>query len=347
MKRPDKLNQMVERSGIPREDFLKLVERLHGMRDAVPASITRIAARADANDVALLSHDDASPEQRQWFRARGCRVSEFPVNIETARDAADAGDQIVLGAPNVMRGKSHMGWVNAAEMVSLGLCSVLASDYYYPAPLIAAFRLVETGVAPLETAWRLVSGSPAKAAGLEDRGEIATGKRVDSHIGRERSTGASTDRRRDRQRPDRASDRAGTAQALTSGRVSADTALQERLPISRIRNCFESQSMHATVTRMTIRMKLASSQLMGADPVRQLEADAAGADDAENRRRAHVRFEDVERAREEHRQDLWQNAEAQRLDAVGAGRPARLPTASCRCSRSIPKTAWPACRCRR
>ena len=64
-------------------------------------------------------------------------------------------------------------------MVSLGLCSVLASDYYYPAPLIAAFRLVESGVAPLETAWRLVSGSPAKAAGLEDRGEIAVGKRAD------------------------------------------------------------------------------------------------------------------------------------------------------------------------
>jgi alpha-D-ribose 1-methylphosphonate 5-triphosphate diphosphatase len=179
MKRPEKLNQMVERSGIPREDFLKLVERLHGLRGEVPDSITRIAARADANDVALLSHDDASPEQRQWFRARGCRVSEFPVNIETARDAAEAGDQIVLGAPNVMRGKSHMGWVNAAEMVSLGLCSVLASDYYYPAPLIAAFRLAETGAAPLETAWRLVSASPAKAAGLEDRGEIAAGKRAD------------------------------------------------------------------------------------------------------------------------------------------------------------------------
>ena len=89
------------------------------MRDEVPQSITRIAAKADASDVALLSHDDASPAQRQWFRERGCRGSEFPVNIETARDAAEAGDQIVLGAPNVMRGKSHMGWVNASEMVSL------------------------------------------------------------------------------------------------------------------------------------------------------------------------------------------------------------------------------------
>jgi alpha-D-ribose 1-methylphosphonate 5-triphosphate diphosphatase len=178
-KRPDKIAQMVERSGIPREDFVALVQRLHGRRDEVPASISRIAAKASAHEIALLSHDDSSPEQRQWFRARGCHVSEFPVNVETARDAADSGDHIVLGAPNVMRGKSHMGWVNASEMVSLGLCSVLASDYYYPAPLIAAFRLAEQGVTSLEKAWRLVSSAPAQAAGLDDRGEIDIGKRAD------------------------------------------------------------------------------------------------------------------------------------------------------------------------
>jgi alpha-D-ribose 1-methylphosphonate 5-triphosphate diphosphatase len=179
MKRPDKFNQMVERSGIPREDFVALVDRLNGMRDEVPDSIERIAAKAGEHKIALLSHDDASPEQRRWFRSLGCRVSEFPVNIETAREAAQSGDPVVLGAPNVMRGKSHMGWVNASEMVSLGLCSVLASDYYYPAPLIAAFRLVEQGVAPLEAAWRLVSGAPAAAVGLDDRGQIAPDKRAD------------------------------------------------------------------------------------------------------------------------------------------------------------------------
>lgn len=179
MKRPDKLGQMVERSGISREDFLALVQRLNECRAEVAPSIARIAGQASTHGVAMLSHDDASPEQRRWFRALGCKVSEFPVNIETARDAAEAGDQIVLGAPNVMRGKSHLGWVNASEMVSRGLCSVLASDYYYPAPLIAAFRLVELGVAPLEDAWRLVSASPAQAVGLDDRGQIATGKRAD------------------------------------------------------------------------------------------------------------------------------------------------------------------------
>jgi alpha-D-ribose 1-methylphosphonate 5-triphosphate diphosphatase len=178
-KRPDKIAQMVERAGIPREDFLALVTRLHARREEVPVSISRIAAEAGTNRVPLLSHDDASPEQRRWFRDLGCRVCEFPVNIETATDAAGAGDAIVLGAPNVMRGKSHIGWVNAAEMVGRGLCSILASDYYYPAQLIAAFRLAEQGTAPLEASWRLVSETPAKAMGLDDRGTIATGQRAD------------------------------------------------------------------------------------------------------------------------------------------------------------------------
>jgi alpha-D-ribose 1-methylphosphonate 5-triphosphate diphosphatase len=179
MKRPDKLGQMAERSGLSREDFFALVARLEARRDEVPESIARVAKAANAHQVALLSHDDASPEQRRWFRALGCRVSEFPMTIETAAEAAAAGDHIVLGAPNVMRGKSHLGWVNASDMIARGLCSVLASDYYYPAPLVAAFRLAEIGVAPIEKAWPLVSALPASAVGLDDRGRIAPGQRAD------------------------------------------------------------------------------------------------------------------------------------------------------------------------
>jgi alpha-D-ribose 1-methylphosphonate 5-triphosphate diphosphatase len=178
-RRPDKLDQMVQRSGVSREDFLALVERLRARHAEVPEAIERIAALANANRVPLLSHDDASPEQRRWFRSLGCRVSEFPTNVETARDAADAGDSIVLGAPNVMRGKSHLGWIDATAMVAQELCTVLASDYYYPAPLNAAFRLADAGVRPIESAWGLVSEAPARAVGLTDRGRIERGFRAD------------------------------------------------------------------------------------------------------------------------------------------------------------------------
>jgi alpha-D-ribose 1-methylphosphonate 5-triphosphate diphosphatase len=171
--------RMVERAGVSREEFDRVVERVWRRRDEVPASITRLAAAATLHGVALLSHDDASPAQRQWYRSLGCRVAEFPTTLETAQEAAASGDEIVLGAPNVVRGGSHIGWINAREMIARGLCSVLASDYYYPAPLLAAFRLVASGTLALEQAWPLVSQAPARAVGLSDRGRIAPGQRGD------------------------------------------------------------------------------------------------------------------------------------------------------------------------
>jgi len=178
-RRPDKLDAMIQRSGLPREDFLILVQNLRARHEEVPHSIKRIAAMANANQIPLVSHDDASPEQRRWYRALGCRVSEFPMNVDTALEAAAAGDSIVLGAPNVMRGKSHLGWIDATAMIARGLCSALASDYYYPAPLIAVFRLAHLGVMPIEEGWRLVAEAPARAVGLTDRGRIRCGLRAD------------------------------------------------------------------------------------------------------------------------------------------------------------------------
>ena len=64
-------------------------------------------------------------------------------------------------------------------MIAKGLCSVLASDYYYHAQLLAAFRLAADGVLPLTEAWNLVSAGPARATGLADRGVLAEGRRAD------------------------------------------------------------------------------------------------------------------------------------------------------------------------
>jgi alpha-D-ribose 1-methylphosphonate 5-triphosphate diphosphatase len=179
LSKPQKRNRMVERTGLSSGAFDRLVERILARADDVPGSIARLAKFARDAGVRMLSHDDDSPEMRKGFRAQGVAISEFPINEETAREAAAAGDAIVFGAPNVVRGGSHIGWTNASDMVAKGLCSVLASDYYYPAPLLAAFRLAADGVLPLPQAWSLVSAAPARAAGLSDRGVIAEGHRAD------------------------------------------------------------------------------------------------------------------------------------------------------------------------
>jgi alpha-D-ribose 1-methylphosphonate 5-triphosphate diphosphatase len=179
LNKPNKRRSMVERTGLSDEAFDILAQRVLSRADAVPGSMARIAKMAREADVRMLSHDDNSPAMRRAFREQGVRIAEFPINEETAREAAAGGDAIVFGAPNVVRGGSHTGWTRASDMIAKGLCSVLASDYYYPAPLLAAFRLAHDGVLPLGKAWDLISAAPAKAAGLADRGKLAGGRRAD------------------------------------------------------------------------------------------------------------------------------------------------------------------------
>jgi alpha-D-ribose 1-methylphosphonate 5-triphosphate diphosphatase len=179
LSKPRKGKSMVERTGLSEEAFDGLVARILARASDVPASIARLAKVAREAGIRMLSHDDDSPAKRQAYRADGVTIAEFPINEETAREAASAGDAIMFGAPNVVRGGSHIGWTKASDMVAKGLCSVLVSDYYYPAPLIAAFRLAADGVLPLAQAWRLISTTPARAAGLGDRGELGEGQRAD------------------------------------------------------------------------------------------------------------------------------------------------------------------------
>ena len=87
-----------------------------------------------------------------------------------------------MGAPNVLRGGSHIGLVGAADLIAEGLCDVLVSDYFYPALLCAPFRLARDGVCGLTDAWRLISINAAHAAGLQERGALAPGMRADVAI---------------------------------------------------------------------------------------------------------------------------------------------------------------------
>jgi alpha-D-ribose 1-methylphosphonate 5-triphosphate diphosphatase len=177
--KPKKRAQMVERSGLPHDEFDRLVARIVERGHEVPGSIARLAGVARSNGVRMLSHDDESPAVRKAFRTLGVGIAEFPINEETAREAAEGGDAIVFGAPNVVRGGSHTGWTKAADMIAKGLCSVLASDYFYPAQLLAAFRLCADGVVSLPRAWALIASAPAIAAGLADRGVLSEGHRAD------------------------------------------------------------------------------------------------------------------------------------------------------------------------
>lgn len=162
-----------------RDEFDALARQVHGRAAEVPAATASVAAACLAAAVPMLSHDDASPAERDRFRALGARICEFPMDRATAEHARSHGDPIVMGAPNAVRGRSHLGWLSASEAVAAGLCTALVSDYWYPALLQVPFRLALRGVLPLEAAWPLVSRNAAWIAGLVDRGALVAGLRAD------------------------------------------------------------------------------------------------------------------------------------------------------------------------
>jgi alpha-D-ribose 1-methylphosphonate 5-triphosphate diphosphatase len=174
-----KMADQARRAHVTPEDYTARLTQAWTRRAEVPQDIARLAALARAHGAPMLSHDDSQVDTRAFYRGLGATVAEFPMHERVLLAAREAGDAIVLGAPNAMRGGSHLGSPGAAEMIARGLCDILASDYYYPAMLGAMVRLHADRVAPLPALWRLVAQNPARAMGLTDRGQIATGQRAD------------------------------------------------------------------------------------------------------------------------------------------------------------------------
>lgn len=177
-KRVPRLEGQALKSGRSPAAHQALLQALHDGMGTARARLPALCAGLQSQGVTLGSHDDATAAARETWRGLGARIAEFPTTREAADAAQDAGDPIVMGAPNVVRGGSHDKRLPARELLDAGACTALASDYHYPAPLGAARRLVAEGW-PLERAWPLVSQAPARLLGLTDRGVLSPGKRAD------------------------------------------------------------------------------------------------------------------------------------------------------------------------
>lgn len=147
--------------------------------EGAKSRIETLISKALHQNVQIASHDDDTPERVQSMAEMGVRLSEFPINLETASSAKAAGMSTVFGAPNVLRGQSQSGSIKAIEAVHHQVASCLCSDYAPGTLLAAVFRLLEISKLSLPEAIALVTHNPAQALKLGDRGEIAVGKRAD------------------------------------------------------------------------------------------------------------------------------------------------------------------------
>ncbi|ABB64031.1 alpha-D-ribose 1-methylphosphonate 5-triphosphate diphosphatase [Shigella dysenteriae] len=130
----------------------------------------------EEEQLALASHAHVT-ESHQL----GSVIAEFPTTFEAAEASRKHGMNVLMGAPNIVRGGSHSGNVAASELAQLGLLDILSSDYYPASLLDAAFRVADdqSNRFTLPQAVKLVTKNPAQALNLQDRGVIGEGKRAD------------------------------------------------------------------------------------------------------------------------------------------------------------------------
>lgn len=163
------------------DDYLDEVVRERQAMQARNATRNRDGLLGLCRDrrIPLASHDDTVAAHVAEAVEAGITISEFPTSVEAAGAARGADLAIVMGAPNLVRGGSHSGNVSALELAHRDLLDVLSSDYVPHSLLQGAFLLREKAGWSLPRAIRTVSTTPARVVGLDDRGEIAPGKRAD------------------------------------------------------------------------------------------------------------------------------------------------------------------------
>ncbi|MFC4809865.1 alpha-D-ribose 1-methylphosphonate 5-triphosphate diphosphatase [Paenibacillus sp. GCM10023250] len=158
------LRQLEERKNFPKVDQDELI---------------RLAALARAQGIPLASHDDDTLEKLDRVGEWGATISEFPITMEVAAEAKRRGLHVVMGAPNVLLGRSHSNNLSALEAIQAGVVDMLCSDYYPPSLLQSVFLLHGLGY-DLPYAVNLVSRNPAIALGIDGlTGSLEAGKAAD------------------------------------------------------------------------------------------------------------------------------------------------------------------------
>ncbi|MEA5465800.1 alpha-D-ribose 1-methylphosphonate 5-triphosphate diphosphatase [Leptothoe sp. PORK10 BA2] len=160
------------------EDFIR--HRIAAQHQHAEDNRRQLVNMARNHDICLASHDDATPEHVQEALADGAKIAEFPTTLDAAKEAHTHGLQVLMGAPNLILGKSHSGNVSAMALVEHDLVDIISSDYVPQSLVQAMFVIAEGRETPLHQAMKLFTINPAKAIGLDiDRGSLEVGKRAD------------------------------------------------------------------------------------------------------------------------------------------------------------------------
>ncbi len=168
--------------GLTAEEMDRHVERMVEQSQKYgPARRAAIVEQSRARSIPLASHDDRTRDDVDLAIREGAVIAEFPISCEAAEHARDHGIQVLSGSPNLVRGGSHHpGNLATKDLACRRLVDILVSDYVPISLLRGAFKLTEADIGwSLPDAIMTVTANPARAVGMNDRGELVAGRRAD------------------------------------------------------------------------------------------------------------------------------------------------------------------------
>jgi len=170
-----------KKRGLTDAQFAEFIDRRvsESERNSTPhrTAISKVCAE---RGITVASHDDATLAHVDEAIENGVRLAEFPTSFDAAKASHEHGMSVLMGAPNIVRGKSHSGNIAARDLAERGVLDVLSSDYVPLSLLYAPFLIAdEVESISLPKAIAMVTATPARTVSLDDRGRIAPGLRAD------------------------------------------------------------------------------------------------------------------------------------------------------------------------
>jgi alpha-D-ribose 1-methylphosphonate 5-triphosphate diphosphatase len=155
-------------------------DRIRARRNFDDGHLRHLTALCREQGIPMASHDDDIPQKVRWAHDMGVQISEFPVTLAAAKTATELGMHVLMGAPNILRGKSLTNNLSGRDAITHGYCDLIASDHSPSNILHSVFILYDLQMGDLHKLVNMVSYNPAKAAGLENQtGSIAPGLAAD------------------------------------------------------------------------------------------------------------------------------------------------------------------------
>lgn len=177
---PDRFRKLQRRKGIADEVIEEQIAAAPHTNDHAAINRAAVVALCKQHGIEFSSHDDTTAAHIAEGQAFGMTISEFPITLESARAARAADMTTIIGGPNIVAGRSHIGNVSGRLLSQEGLIDVICSDYIPSSILYAIWTLAgETNGPDLPAAVAMGSKRPAELFGLDDRGELAVGRRAD------------------------------------------------------------------------------------------------------------------------------------------------------------------------